>query len=121
MGAVPNSGYAAVQLPAAGFSDCMTIGVSRIVAAIYFISRVARPTSRRRRGTTLCSVCRRTRSRLQGHRDARVVSHPGDRIDVFLAGEPVDVRALVSVRNRNRASADRTVDTRDPGELTVRA
>ena len=57
--------------------------------------------------------------RLTGN--ARVERHAGRLVDLVLAGEQVDVRALVTVRHRHRSGADRPVHLRDADELALRA
>ena len=54
------------------------------------------------------------RGRSDRHRDARVVRHAGDSIDVVLVGQPVDVGVLVAVRHGDGPAPHRRIGLRDP-------
>ena len=57
--------------------------------------------------------------RVQADRHARVARHPGHQVDVVLAGEQIDVRAGMAVRNRDRPMANGCVHPRDTSQLAV--
>jgi hypothetical protein len=57
---------------------------------------------------------------VQADRHAGVARHPGDQVDVVLAGEQIDVGACMPMRHRDRATANGRIHARDLGQLAER-
>jgi hypothetical protein len=67
-------------------------------------------------------VARRPGScRMQADRYAGIAHHARHHVDVVFAGQLIDVRRVMAVRNRDGSAPDRVVDPRGAGQLPVGA